>query len=137
MSEASSLVDERRIRYYLTVHNFDRVLFSGYAKLPIGITASEMYKVIGTVLVIQVDTGEIVEAECTLATSVASNHVAKALIGQSIKNGPDAALKAIDAIYQGSAKKAILSSIRIIYDKYRSYMEEQSDNDDSETNENG
>ena len=28
------------------------VLFSGYAKLPVGITASEMYKVIGVILVV-------------------------------------------------------------------------------------
>lgn len=101
------------------------VLFSGYAKLPVGITASEMYKVIGVILVIRVETGEIIEADCTLATALARNYVAKALVGQSLKNGPDSALRIIDKIYQGSAKKAIMTSLRIIYDKYRSFMEEQ------------
>ncbi|MCX7779360.1 MAG: DUF3870 domain-containing protein [Negativicutes bacterium] len=100
-----------------------QVLFSGYAKLPTGITASEMYKVIGVVVLIDVDTGEIVEADCTLATHVARKHVSSALIGYSLKNGPDQILRVIDQIYQGSAKKAIITALRIIYDKYRSYKE--------------
>ena len=82
------------------------VLFSGYAKLPVGITASEMYKVIGVILVVRVETGEIMEADCTLATSVARNYVSNILLGHSLKNGPE-------------------SVLRIIYDKYRSFMEEQ------------
>lgn len=99
------------------------VLFSGYAKLPTGITASEMYKVIGIVVLIDVETGEIVEADCTLATSLARKHVSAALIGHSIKNGPDKVLRYIDVIYQGSAKKAVITAMRIIYDKYRSFKE--------------
>lgn len=99
------------------------VLFSGYAKLPTGITASEMYKVIGLILVIDIDTGEIIEADCTLATHVARRHVSEMLAGQSLKNGPDQALRLIDQVYQGSAKKAIITALRIIYDKYRSFKE--------------
>lgn len=101
------------------------VLFSGYAKLPVGITASEMYKVIGVILVVRVETGEIVEADCTLATTVARNYVANSLVGHSLKNGPESVLRIIDKQYQGSAKKAIMTSLRIIFDKYRSFMEEQ------------
>jgi len=101
------------------------VLFSGYAKLPVGITASEMYKVIGVIIVIRIETGEIVEADCTLATRVAREYVSRILIGQSLKHGPDSVLRIIDKRYQGSAKKAIMTSLRIIYDKYRSFMEEQ------------
>lgn len=102
-------------------HN--KVLFSGYAKLPTGITASEMYKVIGLVVVVNIDTGEILEADCTLATHVASKHVAVTLIGQSLQHGPEPLVHMIDQAYQGSAKKAIITSLRIICDKYRSYKE--------------
>ena len=109
----------------MTENDDGLVLFSGYAKLPVGITASEMYKVIGVILVIRVETGEIVEADCTLATKVAREYVSRVLLGQSLKNGPDNALRNVDKRYQGSAKKAIMTSLRIIYDKYRSFMEEQ------------
>lgn len=99
-----------------------RILFSGYAKLPTGITASEIYKVIGVVLSIDEDTGNIVEADCTLATAVARKHVSSILVGNSITN-PDHLVRIVDKTYQGSAKKAIITAIRIIYDKYRSYKD--------------
>jgi hypothetical protein len=103
-------------------NNSKRILFSGYAKLPTGITASEIYKVIGVVLSIDEDTGNIIEADCTLATAVARNHVSSILVGNSISN-PDYLVKIVDTTYQGSAKKAIITAIRIIYDKYRSYKD--------------
>lgn len=99
-----------------------RILFSGYAKLPTGITASEIYKVVGLILVIDEDTGIILEADCTLATATARNHVTAILQGQPIIN-PDNLIRVVDATYHGSAKKAIITAIRIIYDKYRSYKE--------------
>ncbi|HWR43077.1 DUF3870 domain-containing protein [Sporomusa sp.] len=98
------------------------ILFSGYAKLPTGITASEIYKVIGVVLLVDEDTGKIIEADCTLATAVARNHVSSILVGKLITN-PDNLVRIVDATYQGSAKKAIITAIRIIYDKFRSYKE--------------
>ncbi|MDF2875477.1 MAG: hypothetical protein K0R22_2160 [Sporomusa sp.] len=98
------------------------ILFSGYAKLPTGITASEIYKVIGVVLLVNEDTGEIIQADCTLATAVARNHVSSILVGKQIAN-PDHLVRIVDTTYQGSAKKAIITAIRIIYDKYRSYKE--------------
>ncbi|WP_312560435.1 DUF3870 domain-containing protein, partial [Anaerospora sp.] len=58
-----------------------------------------------------------------LATSVARHHVSEMLVGQNLKNGPDQALRLIDQVYQGSAKKAIITALRIIYDKYRSFKE--------------
>lgn len=99
------------------------VLFSGYAKLPAGITASEMYKVIGLIVLIDVEKDIIVEADCTLATKLANKHVSGALIGRSIKDGVDPLVRIVDQIYQGSAKKAIITALRIIYDKYRSHKE--------------
>ena len=100
-----------------------KILFSGYAKLPTGITASEMYNVIGIVVLVDTETGIITDADCTLATGLARRHVSTALIGRNITNGPDELIRLIDQIYQGSAKKAVITALRIIYDKYRSYKE--------------
>ena len=41
------------------------ILFSGYAKLPTGITASEVYRVIGVIVLIDVEQEIIVDADCT------------------------------------------------------------------------
>lgn len=99
------------------------VLFSGYAKLPTGITASELYKIIGITVLIDVETGIIREADCTLATQLARKHVSSAIIGHNLTEGPDQLIQLIDHIYQGSAKKSIMTAIRIIYDKYHSYKD--------------
>lgn len=103
--------------------NENLILFSGYAKLPTGITASEMYKVIGVIVLIDVEKDIIVDADCTLATRLASRHVSSTLIGCSMKNGVEPLVRIVDHIYQGSAKKAIITALRIIYDKYRSHKE--------------
>lgn len=104
------------------------VLFSGYAKLPTGITASELYKIIGVIVLVNMDTGEIIEADCTLATQLARRHVSAALVGHMLTDGPDQLAQLIDKIYQGNAKKAIITALRIIYDKYRNcHLENQPD----------
>ncbi len=102
------------------------VLFSGYAKLPTGITASEMYKLIGIIVVVNIDTGEIVEADCTLATELARRHVSTAIVGYNLNRGAEPLQVILDKVYQGSAKKAVTTVVRIIYDKYRSYKLEGS-----------
>lgn len=58
----------------------ERVLFSGYAKLPVGITAAEMYKVIGVIVVVDMKSGLIVKADCTLATELHGNILRSALL---------------------------------------------------------
>ena len=101
--------------------NENMILFSGYAKLPTGITASEIYKLIGIVVLIDVKTGVIKEADCTLATKLARRHISDAIVGYNLNLGCEPLQQHLDKVYQGSAKKAVTTAIRIIYDKYRSY----------------
>ena len=56
------------------------VIFSAYAKLPSGITAYEVHKVIGLVVEIDMHTGKIMQAECTLRTNSSAIKTEKALI---------------------------------------------------------
>lgn len=99
------------------------VLFSGYAKLPAGITASEMYNVIGLVVTVDLKTDMILEADCTLATDLARKYVASLLCNQPLSAGVDVLIQNVDQFYHGSAKKAIITALRIIYDKYRTYKD--------------
>jgi hypothetical protein len=99
------------------------VLFSGYAKLPTGITATEIYKMVGVTVLIDMNSGVIVNADCTLVTELAQRHVSQALIGHDLTNGPDYLVQLIDRIYQGNAKRAIITALRVIYEKYRAHKE--------------
>ncbi|HWR44868.1 DUF3870 domain-containing protein [Sporomusa sp.] len=93
-------------------------LFSGYARLPAGTASSELYKVMALVVLIDMETGNIVEADCTLSTPTSERFVARMLVGRSLQNGAEELVKHIDAVYHGSAKKPIMSALRVIYDKY-------------------
>lgn len=81
----------------------EKVLFSGYAKLPVGITAAEMYKVIGVIVVVDMKSGVIVKADCTLATELARQYIAQCLEGYNLSNGPDDLQLILDRQYQGSS----------------------------------
>lgn len=100
------------------------ILFSGYAKLPGGTVAGEVYKVMGLVMLIDVVSGNIVEVDCTLSTRLAERFVVKNLTGKNIRN-IESMIQLINDIYQGSAKKAIITALRIISDKYARYCLEQ------------
>lgn len=50
-------------------------------------------------------TGRILQAECTLATKLASDFIAKMLVGYNMNDGLDELNAMIEKHYQASAKK--------------------------------
>lgn len=95
----------------------NKVFVTGYAKLPQGITASELYTVICVGLLVDKETGNIVDAECSLVTSLAKRVFKTLVVDQDIKD-----IDAIEAgfveTYFGSAKKALISAMRTCHEKY-------------------
>jgi hypothetical protein len=96
----------------------ENVLVTGYAKLPQGITAAELYTIVGVALIVDRNTGEIKEVDCTLVTTLAREFVKKIILGGNIN-----VLEPIEAeferSYLGSAKKALISALRTCGEKYR------------------
>ncbi len=95
----------------------DKIFLTGYAKLPQGITAAELYKVVAVGMVVDKNTGEILEADVTLSTTTGRNFISKLLIGRKLTD-IDEIEEAIKNNYFGSAKNAILMSIRKCYKRY-------------------
>ncbi len=96
----------------------NQVFVTGYAKLPEGITAWELYRVIAIGILVDIKTGEVLDVDCTLSTSVAKNCVKSLLIGKNFN-----LIKEIendfDKHYFGSAKKSLITSIRICNKKFK------------------
>lgn len=107
--------------------NDKRFLFSGYARLPAGTASSEVYKVMALVVIIDMNNGVIMEADCTLSTPTSALFVARILVGNSLRDGVDELVKRIDAVYQGSAKKSIITALKIVYDKYMAVARSRND----------
>jgi len=105
------------------VFNDNVVLFSSYAKLPSGTVSGEVFKVMAVVVLIDITTGKIIDADCTLSTRTAERFVKDILVGAGLANGPDKLIAAVNETYQGSAKKAIITAIKGVYDRYVTYMQ--------------
>lgn len=96
----------------------DNVLVTGYAKLPQGITAAELYSIVGVSLILDRNTGEIKDVDCTLVTGVARKFVKEIVLGGNINELEPIELE-FERSYLGSAKKALISAIRTCGEKYR------------------
>lgn len=98
------------------------IFVTGYAKLPQGITAQELYSVIAVGLVIDRESGMILGADCTLATELAKNFVKSLLIGTSIME-IDVLETRFKTMYFGSARKSIISALKTCHEKYKQITE--------------
>lgn len=95
------------------------VLISGYGKLPAHITSEEVYKTMVVAVLVDMELGTVVDAECSVVTDLAKRFVAKLLIGQNLNNGSEIILDRLEKAYFGQAKRAIESSLKMIISKYQ------------------
>ena len=98
------------------------ILFSGYARLPQGTAASEMYKVMALVILVDYRTGVIIDADCTLSVPISERFVKKLLIGGNLKHGMEEMVQKLGTSYQGTAKKALITALRTIGEKYQVFI---------------
>ncbi|SCZ75994.1 DUF3870 domain-containing protein [Acidaminobacter hydrogenoformans] len=99
------------------------IFISGYARLPQGITAEEMYTVMVVGMVVDKDTGLILDVECSLVTDLAKKFIKDLLVGKSLEHISEIE-EALTLRYFGSARKALISAIKIAYEKYRQILSE-------------
>jgi c-di-AMP phosphodiesterase-like protein len=102
--------------------NENIILFSGYARLPQGTAASEMYKVMALVILVDIRTGIIVDADCTLSVPISEQFVKKTLVGGNLRDNLEDLVQRLNKTYQGAAKKAIITALRVIADKYNVFL---------------
>ncbi|SKC91098.1 DUF3870 domain-containing protein [Maledivibacter halophilus] len=100
----------------------DEIFITGYAKLPKGITATELYKVIAVGLIVNRKTGIIVDADCSLVTRVAKEFFREIVLGKDLNDYQEiqATLK---EMYFGSAKKALISALKTCNEKFKQITE--------------
>lgn len=99
------------------------IFITGYAKLPSSITAEKLYEIIAMGLEVDTETGKIIDADCTLATEVGKKFFRKLTIGYCLDDGIEELMDVFNKRYYGSARKAIITSLKIIYDKWFVYSE--------------
>lgn len=101
------------------------IFITGYAKLPQGITAKELYTVIAVGIVIEKKSGVILSSDCSLATQLARDFVSSLIVGSNLNDIEYLESKFKDR-YHGSARKAIISALRTCSEKYLQLLEDES-----------
>lgn len=99
----------------------ETIFFTAYARLPANITAAKLYEVVAIGIEINPQTDEIVASDCTLATKVARDFVTSLIVGYNLSTGIDGLTDRFEKRYHGSARKAIITALRIFYDKWLIY----------------
>lgn len=100
------------------------IFVTGYAKLPQGITATEMYEVIAVGVLIDKNTGTIEDVDCSLVTRVGKNFVNALVVGMSILDY-EKIVEKFSERYHGSARKALLSAFKIVSEKYATLLKNE------------
>ncbi len=109
----------------VTRNDVTTIFLTGYAKLPDGITASEMFRVVGIGLEVERTTGIVVAADCTLATEVGRRFFRKLVEGRRLVEDFAVVVEEVELRYLGNAQKALITAMRIARDKYRAYAEQR------------
>lgn len=102
----------------MTQDRQDTVFITGYAKLPTAITAEKLYQVIAIGLEVDPHTGIIVDGDCTLATELGRSFFRRAVIGHNIEIGSEELIKEFEIRYQGSARKAIVTALKLVHERW-------------------
>jgi len=99
------------------------VFIAGYARLPEGMAARNMYDTLTITAEIDKKYGVIVSTSCTLATKHGREYVEQLLRGHSLQDGIDDLIAHIKEHYLGKAGNAIQSSLKDLYKQYELYVE--------------
>lgn len=116
---------KRKVSYPVENLTKDNTVFiTGHAKLPTAITAEKLYEVIAIGVEIDIETGIIISSDCTLATKVGRNFFEKLTTGYCLLNGIEPLILKFENRYYGSARKAIITALKFVYDKWLTFETE-------------
>jgi hypothetical protein len=96
----------------------DLVLFSGYAKLPSNTTAQKIYDELALVVIIDMETGVVHSAECTMVTGIAKDFVNSILVGYSMEKGIEPLVSTLEHKYHGHLKRALVTAVKMVGTEY-------------------
>ncbi len=98
------------------------LFFTGYAKLPAGIVASEVSGVVGIGLELDPD-GRIVRADCTLATALGRDFFRRIVAGHHLVDDAPGLSEQVTSRYHGTAQKALVAALRMARERYIAYRD--------------
>jgi hypothetical protein len=95
------------------------IFFAGKARPGEGLTAEKLYGVLTIGLEVDMENGNILEADCTLSTEVAKKFFSKIVKGYSLENGIEPLLRNLNERYHGDVGRALGAALKNIFREYQ------------------
>jgi hypothetical protein len=96
----------------------DKHLFSGHAQLPNGTDLYESYKYLSVVMVIDIDTGTILESQIPPFCSLSSNFVSEIFNGRCIDTDLEDIFKQIEQTVHTATRRALITAVQTLHNRY-------------------
>ncbi|WP_062284448.1 DUF3870 domain-containing protein [Neomoorella mulderi] len=93
---------------------------TGHAQPPSDIPAYQLYKMVVIGLEVEPETGQIVDAYCTLATPIARRVVKSVLIGRKLLEELNIMIEEIEKRFHGSSQRAVIYALKDAAKKFTS-----------------
>ncbi len=98
----------------------DRTVFlAGYARLPQGMAAQNLFESMTVTMEIDRVYGVVLAADCTLITELGRQFIGGLLRGYSFNEGIQSMIHALEAQYRGKAIGALIAALRDIDHQYQ------------------
>lgn len=101
----------------------NNIIVTGCALLPKGTTLNEKYKTITAVVVINVETEMIEDAEFTFLTDLTNYYVSAILRGYHLQNGINPLIDNIRSHVLIPSQGAVIQSVKSAWDRYNEYKQ--------------
>ena len=88
------------------------IFIAGYARLPQGMAAKNLYDSMTITAEVDKKYGVIVDAECTLVTELGRDFMKRLLKGHSLLDGTQTLIEMIQVYYKGKAASALVAAVK-------------------------
>lgn len=103
------------------------VYFSANSAMPSNTSGGSMYKVIALGLLIDVRSGEILDADINMVTPLSVQFIREQLLGMNIRTDWNLILNRFDRL-QIPAQKAVITALKAVAERYQKYEKKPTKN---------
>ena len=96
------------------------VYFSANGTMPSNTSGGSVYKVLALGMLVDISTGEILDADINMVTDLSVRFICSQLVGANIETEWDEILKRFDRL-QIPAQKSVLVALKAVKEKYQKY----------------
>jgi len=128
MNREGGLLQKEGLENKVKPENTSRELLfiTGYGKLPLTSAASKVYEAIVVAVTIDPTTSIIVEADTNLVTGLGRNFLKGLIEGYCLELGVEGLEERLEKRYHGSARRALITALYNIYNRYVAYQKQAS-----------